>query len=628
MKLKNNPAISSLLLITFLCMLAYLPFIPFLGFYSDDFFFSYVSHFYGIPGIMKSLIVDRPFNGYLLAFNYFFLDLKDNVFLWHIYIFLIRLIGGYTLFFLLKKLWPKKLSTVTIITLLFLIYPGFLQQSLPLGFENYITTLTLWTFSFAFTVFAIKNRNRFMYTFLTMISLILQINSFLQVEFFIGMELLRLLIIAYITNKEVSFTAIKKAYIYLAPYIASLAIFVVWRIFIFKSTREVTDIHWVAQNYYSNPLWILKIPFEVIYGFLHTVVFAFFIPIIINFVRLPIENSLIAIFFGLCCSALFYFFYGKIQEHEEYDNKFGKNLLLIGLISIVGALIPIIVSGRIVRVFLVYDRYTITSIIGVAFLLVGFLSFKFIYPLRKQAIVLLLFLSLTSHLMNGFYRTDNWNKQKDLWWQLYWRAPNIEKNAMLILDFPPVSENVLFKDVINKVKWYRFYWAEEQIWSSGNLFFNYDNQPINHFYGDFLEDKGIVEKIKNKTIENLENRNISYTRNFGNTIIVSTPSDTSCLWVLDKDRNELPSHANELLKSNITYSDPDKLVKTELPIIPPKEIFGSEPPHGWCYYFEKASLARQLKDWDKLSQMKEEALQKNLKPKDPKEWLPFKRDLR
>lgn len=627
-KLKNNPVIISLLLITFFSTLAYLPLIPLLGFYSDDFFFGYVAHFYGVQGIVQSLAVDRPFNGYLLLLLYSILGLGNNVFLWHISMFLVRLLGGLALFFSLGKIWPNRLSTVTSITLLFLIYPGFLQQVLPLGFGGWIINLTLWIISFLFTVFAVKDRSKFRLFFFTLIAIFLQINSFFQLEFFIGMEFFRLLIITYIIKKEITIKTIKKTFIYWSPYILTLVIFVLWRIFIFKSTREVTDINWVLQTYYSNPIWILKIPLEVFLSFLHTLVFAYFVPIIINLIRVPLQNSIIALSLGISSSMLLYFYYKKVQENKSDTKNFGKQLLVIGLISIFVTLVPIIISGRLVRMYLVYDRYTITTMLGVAFIIVGFLLFKLKTTTRTWTIIVLVSLSIISHLMNGFYRADYWSKQKDLWWQLYWRAPKIEKNAMLILNFSPVSEDILFKDMINKFKWYRYYWVDYQIWMAGNLFFNYNSPPQDHFSGDFLPDDGIVDKIKNKVVETFKDRNITYIRDFHNTVIISTPSDSSCLWVLDKERKELPSNANELLKSSITYSDVDKLVKTNISIIPPLSIFGSEPSKTWCYYFQKASLARQLKDWDKLSQLKEEVIQKNLKPKDPNEWLPFQRDLR
>ena len=42
---------------------------------------------------------------------------------------------------------------------------------------------------------------------------------------------------------------------------------------------------------------------------------------------------------------------------------------------------------------------------------------------------------------------------------------------------------------------------------------------------------------------------------------------------------------------------------------------------------EELDLARQLKDWDEVSRLKDEVIQKNLKPEDPNEWLPFTEDL-
>ena len=630
-KIKINPVMLSFLLITFFSAVAYLPLIPFLGFYSDDFFFSYIAHFYGIPGIIKSLVVDRPFNGYLLAINYSFLGLGDNVFLWHIYNFFIRLLGGYALFFTLLKIWPARLTIITFITLLFLLYPGFLQQTLPLGFGGWITTLTIWIFSFAFTVFALRSIKKSRYFLFTLISLSLQINAFLQLEFFIGMEIFRLLMITYVIKSKISIKTIKKTAVYWGPYLVCLVIFVAWRIFIFKSTREVTNLSWVVQTYYSNPLWIMKIPIEIVYSFLSTVILAYFIPILIRIPRIPVEFSIISLLVGMV-SAIVLYLYFKIMEKSQKDKnlesldgvkKFGATLLIVGSVSILGALLPIIVSGRFVRLFNVFDRYTTTSIIGVSFVIEGFLFFKIKPRIRNLLITYLIATSVTTHLMNGFLFANNWNQQKDIWWQLYWRTPKIQNNAMLIFDFPQVSEDTLFKDIINKVRWFRFYWVDYQIWAPGNLFFNYEDPPQNHFSGDFLEDRGISQKISNKTVETFVDRNIEYLRDFNNTIIITTPGDRSCLWVLDGERQELPDYSSEVLKSKIIYSDIDKLVKKGVIATPPAIIFGSEPAYNWCYFFQKASLARQLKDWDRLSQLTREVFQKNLKPKDVNEWLPF-----
>ena len=40
---------------------------------------------------------------------------------------------------------------------------------------------------------------------------------------------------------------------------------------------------------------------------------------------------------------------------------------------------------------------------------------------------------------------------------------------------------------------------------------------------------------------------------------------------------------------------------------PPPMLFGPEPPHTWCYYFQKADLARQRGDWDEVARLGDEA---------------------
>lgn len=596
--------ILSLLLLTFYCLISYALLIPFLGFYSEDFFFAYIGHFYGSEGLIKSLSIDRPLNGYLLSFSYSLL--KDNVFLWHTSTFLIRLLGGYVLFFTLLKLWPTKLGMVTTLVLLFLIYPGFLQQTLPLGYQVHIIGLTTWVISLLFTVLAVQAEKRVKVIAFTLIAVILQLFTFFNLEFFIGMEILRFLFIVYIrTGSQINLLKLNNILRYsknLSPYISSLAIFILWRIFIFKSNRPETDINFVTQTYYSDPVWILKIPIEIIQSFFQTLILAYFLPSIINLIRIPIHYFVIAIFIGILSTFLLYLYFKHFNL--DIDKRLGKNLILIGFISIIGALIPIIISGRFVRVFMVYDRYTITSILAVSLLLVGILTLKFLYPIRKWIILFLVFISIMSHLLNGFYRVDYWDKQKDLWWQLYWRAPKIESGAMLILDFPEVSENTFFKSVINKMKFYQFYWVEEQIWTTGNLFFNYNIHPSQHFYGDFLDNTDTIEKIKNGVAEEVENRGLRYTRDFKNHFYITAPSDTSCLKTKDSD---------------FFRKQPSK---------PPLEIFGSEPPHTWCYFFQKASLARQFKDWESLARLRQEVKEKNLQPKNPNEWLPFEENLR
>jgi hypothetical protein len=52
-------------------------------------------------------------------------------------------------------------------------------------------------------------------------------------------------------------------------------------------------------------------------------------------------------------------------------------------------------------------------------------------------------------------------------------------------------------------------------------------------------------------------------------------------------------------------------------------LFGAEPPHNWCYYYEKADLSRQEGDWTQVAKLGDEAFAVPYLPNDPSEYLPF-----
>ena len=52
-------------------------------------------------------------------------------------------------------------------------------------------------------------------------------------------------------------------------------------------------------------------------------------------------------------------------------------------------------------------------------------------------------------------------------------------------------------------------------------------------------------------------------------------------------------------------------------------IFGREPNHTWCYYYEKAELAAQYDDWPTIAGLWREATQRGLRAANGIELLPF-----
>ncbi len=58
-------------------------------------------------------------------------------------------------------------------------------------------------------------------------------------------------------------------------------------------------------------------------------------------------------------------------------------------------------------------------------------------------------------------------------------------------------------------------------------------------------------------------------------------------------------------------------------VTPNPAVFGAEPAHTWCYYFEKADLARQLGDWQTVLQLKAQVDAHAFTPGIGAEYFPF-----
>ncbi len=100
-------------------------------------------------------------------------------------------------------------------------------------------------------------------------------------------------------------------------------------------------------------------------------------------------------------------------------------------------------------------------------------------------------------------------------------------------------------------------------------------------------------------------------------------SPPGCLHVLDPARSSVIAPMRIENQELIGVSNPDVILDTDQGAILPREIFPHDPPIDWCYYFEKADLARQFKKWDKITQLMDEASQQGFTPKVAEETFPF-----
>ena len=91
--------------------------------------------------------------------------------------------------------------------------------------------------------------------------------------------------------------------------------------------------------------------------------------------------------------------------------------------------------------------------------------------------------------------------------------------------------------------------------------------------------------------------------------------------VLDADNLML----HEIMRYTATLSNPQFILPAEdgHAAKPPPSLSGPEPAHTWCYYFEKADLARQQRNWDEVLTLAEKAFSLEDHPNNPSERIPF-----
>jgi hypothetical protein len=87
-------------------------------------------------------------------------------------------------------------------------------------------------------------------------------------------------------------------------------------------------------------------------------------------------------------------------------------------------------------------------------------------------------------------------------------------------------------------------------------------------------------------------RTIVITSDFKNSVVISLNS-IGCLHVYDKTWLGFPQNEEPMLQMVAKNSNLGMLDVNQPAIVPSEQIFGREPLHGWCYYYQKAGLAAQ-----------------------------------
>ncbi len=591
--------------------MAYLPLVTRLGYTHDDWYLMASARAEGPEAFREIFSVDRPARALVMipAYKIF----GENPLYYNLSAYFFRLLGGVALLWSLNLFWRSHYTITTEMAVLFLIYPGFLSQPNGIDYQSHIVGLAAALASVGCTVQAVVITNRTKKFLLHSGSILLAWLYLGQMEWYIGFEFFRWAGM-FLLSTRAGGTLLQKiqrtiqaAY----PSLLGPGLFLIWRIFFFHSVRGATDMdiqfsqvrlyplqtiyHWaiqVVQDSFDVTLSAWVIPLSQLTGYIQTWSI---------FLALLTIGVVYLVFLGLKNNPQ------QALEPLHYD--FQREALLLALFTIVGGLLPIAMVNRDVS-FPAYSRYSLVSSVGVAILIPRLLIYFDRTIVRNSIIVTFFFISVLTHHANTVKYALETSASNTFWWQIAWRVPQFEKDTTLIAHYPAVvTEEDYF------------------IWGPASLIFYPEKQNLKNIQpGLFaaVANSKTVSKVQTRERQEYDKRkNIITYKNYRNIIILTQPTSRSCVHVINGNAPEY-SHGewDSILKMG-PYSEIDHVLVNETPHRPPAVIFGLEPSHDWCFYYQGADLARQSGDWNAVLDIGKQAFEQGLSPRDLIEWMPF-----
>ena len=165
------------------------------------------------------------------------------------------------------------------------------------------------------------------------------------------------------------------------------------------------------------------------------------------------------------------------------------------------------------------------------------------------------------------------------------------------------------------------------MWGAANLIYHPEPQtaqPIEAPIGGvLLTPENMTRILTRKGVDEPDRRNTHVVMDYGNMLILAQTGEGGCVRVLDGSQPELSASDDPRIMLVASQSKIENVIAEGQSPIPLEAAFGPEPVHEWCWYYQQASLARQMGNWESVAALGDEALKLGFYPADSVEWMPF-----
>lgn len=578
------------------CLLAYAPLIPWLGFYWDDWPIILFINNQQWAQLLTHFSYDRPFS----PWPFFIIgQLGTHPLVWHISALLMRWLGVLSMAWALKPLWPRNPRFVLYVVLLFAVYPGYLAQPLPVTFATQLGAQIAFFVSLGAMGRAASQPER--YWRYTLLGLAAGVVHMFTMEYFIGLDLIRPLFLWLILCRERPqdkfLDTAKRTVLQWAPYLLIMAAWGVWRFWLLELPQEPYPL-----QLSRNPLRLIaQLGPGALADLWHALVVIWQRSLQPSFWPAWVIAGVTAAGFGWLLAR-------QAANADESSALPLRQAMSVGLAAFFLGLLPIWISGNTAHGGEYGNRYLFPGLLGAA-ILVAWLLTQLVRSARWRglALAVLLGLAVGSHVRNAESFRQDWEAQRSFYWQLHWRAPGILPGTAIITPQRVTT-----------------WTGEPTLGAALNMLYPVRSQaPAADLWNLELRFSRTLDPILRGETYDINYRGHIFQSNAPDSLLmVHMAPEGGCLWLLDTYDAYNPYLTDEE-RQVVAYSNHERISLEGS--APEASIFGQEPEHDWCYYYQKAQLANQQQRWTDSIALMQAAASQGLSPAISIEWLPLAR---
>jgi hypothetical protein len=600
-----------------------------LGFYWDDWTLAWSIHFLGPAGFKDAYAGDRP----LLAPVYMLTTslLGETPLNWQIFAIFTRWLSGVAVWWALRALWPENPRQVASVALLFVVYPGFQQQYIAITYGNAFLVTSLYFASLGMMIWALRKLRWFWPLYIG--SLLVGAYSVFTSEYFFGLEFLRpvFLWLALSSSPRLASDApgsearpsrlpstIYRLLLLWLPYLIIGLSFLVWRTSNITPRAQITIFQELRAAPVAAMLGLGRTILEDIFqsGALawaqtldFTTLLTYDSSVIWKYLLVVGSSAGVCILLLAALRPTEALEGGDGSETRPYRLKWAWQAILIGIYALFIAGIPFWPTNLRIDLFFPWDRFTLPMMFGASLLLVGVIDAVVGAGLRPAPtrptpawrpwlgillVALVAGLAAGMHYQNALDFRKDWLAQRDFFWQLSWRAPALQPGTIILtseMPFPYDWDNSL-TTTIN--------------WTYAPNF-DQDSLPYLLYNAESRLSSGLPNLEKDMQIDKFL-RVVPFKGSTSQMVLVFYRPPGRCVKVIDPQIDQNLPDKPRFFREIYTLSRPELILPdASPPAAPPGHLFGPEPAHDWCYFYEKADLARQQGDWKQVVTLGDQA---------------------